>query len=216
MGRMIVVGDIHGCFDELEDLLSRAGMTTDDRVVAVGDLTCKGEGSREVLELFIEDARFSAVIGNHDRAILRFWRGEEVSLKSSQEQTRQQLEPERERYFAYLNKLPYYLDLGSHVIVHAGVRPGVPLSAQSEDDLTELRTLGPDRTDRDGTPWYQIYDGAQIVLFGHWPAPVPRIGPRAVGLDTGCVYGFHLTAYASESDEFFRVPARKAYAQPRQ
>nr|MBA3246660.1 metallophosphoesterase [Pyrinomonadaceae bacterium] len=196
MGRTIVVGDIHGCFDELEDLLSRAGMTTDDRVVAVGDLTCKGEGSREVLELFIEDARFSAVVGNHDRAILRFWRGEEVSLKSSQEQTRQQLEPERERYFAYLNKLPYYLDLGSHVIVHAGVRPGVPLSAQSEDDLTELRTLGPDRTDRDGTPWYQIYDGEQIVLFGHWPAPVPRIGPRAIGLDTGCVYGFHLTAYA--------------------
>ncbi len=215
MGRTIVVGDIHGCFDELQDLLSLAEVTTDDRVVTVGDLTCKGEQSREVLELFMEDARFSAVIGNHDRALLRFWRGEEMSLKSSQEQTRQQLEPERERYFAYLNKLPYYLDLGSHLIVHAGVRPGAPLSAQAEDDLTELRTLGPDRTNRDGTPWYQIYDGAQIVLFGHWPAPTPRIGPRAVGLDTGCVYGFHLTAYAIESDKFFCVPARKAYAQPR-
>ncbi|MCA1628020.1 MAG: metallophosphoesterase, partial [Acidobacteria bacterium] len=70
--------------------------------------------------------------------------------------------------------------------------------------------------EREGTPWYQDYDSGPVVLFGHWPAPAPRLGPRAVGLDTGCVYGFHLTAYVIESDEFFRVPARKAYAQPRQ
>lgn len=80
-GRTIVVGDIHGCYDELTDLLEKAALTSDDRVVSVGDLIVKGEKNREVLDLFIEDERFSAVLGNHDRALRRYWRGEEVSLK---------------------------------------------------------------------------------------------------------------------------------------
>lgn len=216
MRRTIVVGDIHGCFDELQELLGRLSLAGDDRVIAVGDLICKGEQSREVLELFITDARFSAVLGNHDRALLRHWRGEGVNLKPSQERTRVQLEPERERYSGYLSRLPLYLDLGRHAIVHAGVRPGVPLAKQSAEDLTELRTLGGDRTDRTGVPWYQVYEGEPLVLFGHWPAPELRTGPHAVGLDTGCVYGFHLSAFVVETGELVRVKARRAYEQPRQ
>jgi len=215
MPRTIIVGDIHGCFDELQDLLELCELAIDDRIISVGDLTCKGEQSREVLELFITDARFSSVLGNHDRALLRFWRGEAVTLKSSQEKTRTELEPARERYFSYLDSLPYVIDLGEHAVVHAGVRPGVALAAQVEEDLTELRTLGPDRTDRAGTPWYQTYDGEQQILFGHWPAPVPRVGRRAIGLDTGCVYGFHLTAYVIESHQYLRVKARRVYEQPK-
>ena len=64
MGRTIVIGDIHGCFDELKDLLELVEMRTDDRVIAVGDLIVKGEKNREVLDLFIEDHRFSSVVGN--------------------------------------------------------------------------------------------------------------------------------------------------------
>ena len=71
--RTIVVGDIHGCYDELRDLLERASFGGDDRVVCVGDLIVKGEKNREVLELFASDARFSSVLGNHDRAVMRFW-----------------------------------------------------------------------------------------------------------------------------------------------
>jgi len=58
MGRTIVVGDIHGCFDELTDLLELCGLQADDRVVAVGDLIVKGAKNREVLDLFIDDQRF--------------------------------------------------------------------------------------------------------------------------------------------------------------
>ncbi|MGH9945087.1 MAG: metallophosphoesterase [Pyrinomonadaceae bacterium] len=215
MLRTVVVGDIHGCYDELRDLLDQLALTADDRLVAVGDLTCKGEQSRAVLDLFISDPRFSSVIGNHDRALLRYWQGAGVELKPSQEKARVKLEPERETYLHYLSTLPYLIDLGTHAVAHAGVRPGVPLDQQSPDDLTELRTLGPDRTDRAGAPWYQAYEGAQVVLFGHWPAPVPRLGPRAIGLDTGCVYGFHLTAYVVEADQFVRVKARRTYEQPK-
>jgi predicted phosphodiesterase len=214
-GRTIVVGDIHGCYDELLDLLDKAALTSGDRVVSVGDLIVKGEKNREVLDLFIEDERFSAVLGNHDRALRRYWRGEEVSLKESQEKTRAQLEHDEARYSNYLQQLPLMIDLGSHVVVHAGVRPGVMLSRQTVEDLTELRTLGEDRTNREGVPWYERYDSDQIVLFGHWPAPEPRLGPRAIGLDTGCVYGYDLTAYILETGEFLSVKARRVYEQPK-
>ena len=67
--RTIVVGDIHGCYDELMDLLDQVNFGPKDRVVSVGDLVTKGPKNREVLELFMTDARFSAVMGNHDLAL---------------------------------------------------------------------------------------------------------------------------------------------------
>jgi hypothetical protein len=214
-GRTIVVGDIHGCYDELIELLDKAALGSSDRVVSVGDLIVKGEKNREVLDLFIEDVRFKAVLGNHDRALRRYWRGEGVSLKESQEKTRAELECDEARYSSYIQQLPLMIDLGSHLIVHAGVRPGVALSGQTVEDLTELRTLGPDRTNREGVPWYELYDDEKMVLFGHWPAPAPRRGPRAIGLDTGCVYGYDLTAYIIETGEFLSVRARRAYEAPK-
>jgi len=99
-------------------------------------------------------------------------------------------------------------------VVHAGVRPGVPLHEQSAEDLLELRTLGKKkRTSRKGVPWYEVYDGEKIVLFGHWPAPEPRLARRAIGLDTGCVYGNRLTAYIIETGELVSVAAR-AHSNP--
>jgi len=214
VSRTVVVGDLHGCYDELVALLGRVGLGESDRLVCVGDLIAKGEKSREVLELFIRDARFSSVLGNHDRAVLEYWKGErkKKTLKDAQRKVAKRLKEWRERYAAYLETLPAYIDLGAHVVVHAGLRPGVALEEQSLDDLTALRTLGEDRESREGTPWYEVYDGEKTALFGHWPAPEPRRGPRAIGLDTGCVYGFKLTAYVVETGEFHSVPALRAYA----
>ena len=213
MSRTVVVGDIHGCYDELLMLVGRVGLKESDRLVAVGDLVTKGEKSREVLELFMTDPRFSSVIGNHDRALLAYWKGErrKDDLKPAQKRCAKELEEGRERYADYLDSLPHMLDLGAHLVVHAGLRPGVPLSEQSLDDLTALRTLGHHRESHEGTPWYEVYDGHATALFGHWPAATPRRGPRAIGLDTGCVYGYKLTAYVVETGEFHSVPARRVY-----
>ncbi len=217
MSRTLVVGDVHGCYDELLALVGSVGLAASDRVVCVGDLVSKGEKSREVLELFMSDGRFSSVIGNHDLALLEYWKGarEKKELKPAQRKCAKQLKKNRDVYAAFLESLPGYVDLGAHVVVHAGLRPGVPLEAQSLEDLTALRTLGPDRESRKGTPWYETYDGAKTVLFGHWPAAAPRRGPRAIGLDTGCVYGFRLTGYVVETGEFHSVPALRAYDEPK-
>jgi hypothetical protein len=214
VSRTVVVGDVHGCYDELVELVERAGLGESDRLVCVGDLIAKGEKSREVLELFMADARFSSVLGNHDRAVLEYWKGarEKKELKPSQRKCAKRLKDGRERFAAYLETLPAYIELDSHVVVHAGLRPGVALRRQTLDDMTEMRTLGADPASRKGTPWYEVYDGEKTVLFGHWPAPEPRRGPRAIGLDTGCVYGYTLTAYVVETGEFVSVPALRAYA----
>ena len=60
MGRTIIIGDIHGCYDELTQLLNKLRLEHDDRVVAVGDLTVKGPKSAEVLNLFANDSRFTS------------------------------------------------------------------------------------------------------------------------------------------------------------
>jgi predicted phosphodiesterase len=209
--RTIVVGDIHGCYDELEDLLAEVEFGKDDRLISVGDLITKGPKSKEVLDRFMAEPRFSAVIGNHDLAIRRRWNGEKFKLKASQKPTHKQLKKEKGRYLPFLNALPFIIDLGTHLVVHAGLRPGVALHSQTTEDLTELRSLGPKREARNGTPWYEEYDGEKVVLFGHWPAAEPRRGRKAIGLDTGCVYGKKLTAYIVETGEFQTVPARDTY-----
>jgi diadenosine tetraphosphatase ApaH/serine/threonine PP2A family protein phosphatase len=215
MGRTIVIGDIHGCFDELSDLLELVELGTDDRVIAVGDLVVKGDKNREVLDLFIDDQRFSTVAGNFERVLRQYWRGEPVRLNKAQQAAVAQLESQRDRYSKYLSSLPFTINLGSHLIVHAGVRPGVPLRRQVASDLTEIRTMGANPPSRRGRPWYSVYRGKRIVLFGHWPARQPRLAPRAIGLDTGCVYGGRLTGYIIESNQFVSVPARRSYVPSR-
>ncbi len=209
--RTIVVGDIHGCYDELMELLGKVNFGADDRVVAVGDLVTKGPKNREVLELFMTDTRFSSVMGNHDLALRRKWNGEKVQLKASQKTTHKELKPNKLIYADFLNRMPFTIDLNTHLVVHAGLRPNVEMYSQTTEDMTLLRTLGKDRESHDGTPWYDVYDGEKVVLFGHWPAPEPRLGKKAIGLDTGCVYGYNLTAYIIETGEFVSVRARRSY-----
>ena len=209
--RTIVVGDVHGCYDELMALMEKVNLGEKDRVVSVGDLITKGPKSKEVLELFMTDPRFTTVIGNHDLALRRKWNGEDIELKPAQKETHKELRADKDAYASFFNRVPFTIDLDTHLVVHAGLRPNVELYSQTTGDMTRLRTLGPDRESDEGTPWYHVYYGDKVVLFGHWPAPEPRRGKKAIGLDTGCVYGYNLTAYIIEEDEFVNVTAKTAY-----
>ena len=209
--RTIVVGDIHGCYDELKELLKKIKLKPSDRLVAVGDLVSKGPKTSQVLDLFMTDERFSTVLGNHDLILRRNWNGENIELKEAHKDINKKLKRKKDRYLHYLNSLPFIIDLDTHLVVHAGLRPNVELHSQTTGDLTQIRVLGPDRESEEGTPWYHVYTGEKTVLFGHWPAAEPRLGPKAIGLDTGCVYGYSLTAYIIETGEFVSIPAKRAY-----
>jgi hypothetical protein len=142
MGRTIVVGDIHGCYDELMELLQKVSFGTADRVVAVGDLITKGPKNREVLDLFMRDARFRTVMGNHDLALRRKWNGEKVHLKASQKATHKELKKDKETYLPFLNKLPFTIDLNTHLVVPRRVVVTFTIfseGAQQRHVLTGLR-----------------------------------------------------------------------------
>src|SRR4029453_3479322 len=113
--RTIVVGDIHGCYDELMALLEKAEFGENDRCVSVGDLITKGPKNREVLELFMTDHRFSTVIGNHDLALRRRWNGEDIELKAAKKETHKELKSEKDAYASFLNRLPFTIDLDTHL-----------------------------------------------------------------------------------------------------
>src|SRR5258708_13078196 len=142
-GRTIVVGDIHGCYDELMELLDKVGFAKKDRLVSVGDLIAKGPKSREVLELFMSDERLSTVIGNHDLILRRRWNGEDIELKAAQKQTHKRLKSEKDRYCLFLIALPFVTALRTHRVVHADFPPPVTLHPPPPPPLPPLTPSPP-------------------------------------------------------------------------
>jgi hypothetical protein len=219
VARTFVIGDVHGCADELEDLLARAGPAAEDRIVLVGDLVAKGPQSRRVLAL-VRALGAQAVRGNHDEHVLRFHRAREAgepepALKPGHLLLARELDADD---WALLAGLPLWLRLPEHeaLVVHAGLVPGVPLERQDPALLMNIRTLRPDGSGssrkHDGVLWGERWEGPERVLFGHHAERGLQEHPHAIGLDTGCVYGKRLTGCWLPSRELVSVPARHAYA----
>ena len=217
MARTIIVGDIHGCYSELLDLIEELRLKPEDRLVSVGDLVAKGPDSRRVLDFFRERSNSAAILGNHECVLLRQYRGEAVDLEPAHVKVMEELAADFAVYMDWVSELPCYINLGSHIVVHAGIRPGTRLEQQELQDLTELRTLdGPERGSRVGTPWFDRYQGDAVVIFGHWVFETPLVRKNALGIDTGCVYGGKLTAVVLPGERLASVPARKAYARKKE
>ncbi|HEY6366121.1 MAG TPA: metallophosphoesterase [Candidatus Binatia bacterium] len=209
MKRTVVVGDIHGCYEELLELMDRIGPATGDDVISVGDLVTKGPSNNAVIDFFRAGKNRSAVIGNHDRVLLEKYLGHDVKLETFHTQAIAEFGDRLGEYMNWIASLPPYIDLGDFVVVHAGLRPGRSLAEQDIRDLTEIRqvVIG----DRQ-IPWFDLYSGNQTVIFGHWVFGEPVVKTNAIGIDTGCVYGGRLTACVLPERHLVSVPARRAYA----
>jgi serine/threonine protein phosphatase 1 len=207
-----IIGDVHGCYGELCELLTLIAPTSDDRVVFVGDLVVRGPESASVVKLAMGGSLPNQVVilGNNEAKLRPTLGGDPTYATPAVLRTIEQLRAAGilEDALDFFDTFPLYLDLGDDVVVHAGVRPGVPLADQAPGDLLRIKTL-------DGTPegrmWFDDYHGPQRVLFGHHVMKdVTRLS-HAVGLDTGCVYGGKLSALALETDEIASVRARDVY-----
>ncbi|HKU40397.1 MAG TPA: metallophosphoesterase family protein [Polyangiales bacterium] len=217
MSRTLIIGDVHGCLRELEDLLDRCAYSSGDRLLFVGDLVAKGPDSRGVLALY-RRLGAASVRGNHDQAVLR-WQ-DPAARRAAPEKAPQHLRLARElseEDWAVLQALPLWLKLPEFqtLIVHGGVVPGLPLERHEPELLMNMRTLRPDgtgsRRPEDGVLWGSRWPGPERVVFGHHATAGLQRHPHAVGLDTGCVYGHELTAYVLPNDELISVPARAQY-----
>jgi serine/threonine protein phosphatase 1 len=207
-----IIGDVHGCYEELCELLSRVGPTSEDRVIFVGDLVVRGPDSASVARLAMSGTipNQSVVLGNNEAKLRPTLAGDPTYATPAVLTTLEQLRDAGILSDAldYFDSLPLYLDLGEYVVVHAGVRPGRALDEQSRSDLLRIKTL-------DGTPdgpmWYEEYRGPQTVVFGHHVVKDPLFLPFAIDLDTGCVYGGKLTALTLETGAVTSVRARDVY-----
>jgi hypothetical protein len=222
MQRTIVVGDLHGCVDELRDLMRATGYAPGDRLVAVGDLVAKGPDSRGVVQLLREEGGL-AVLGNHDAHALK---AHEKSRSGKQDddlkpERRQVLETLTEADWAYLEALPLFLRLGPErpgqadtAVLHGGAVPGIPLERQDREHLLTLRSIRPDGAPSkkiEGTPWGAAWKGPERLVFGHDAVRGLQQHPMTTGLDTGCVYGGKLTALLLPERRLVSVNARRTY-----
>jgi len=218
MSRTLFIGDIHGCLHELEDLLEASAYAEGTRLILAGDLVAKGPDSLGVLRL-ARKLGAEGVRGNHDHAVLR-WREAALNHTPPERATHhfQLAKKLTEDDWSVLLGLPPYLRIPelNVLVVHAGIVPGIPLADQDPDMLMNLRTLRPDGTGSrradDGVLWGSRWQGPELVIFGHHAMAGLQRHPHAIGLDTGCVYGGRLTAYALPDDRFFSAPARAVYA----
>lgn len=214
MARTIVVGDLHGCSDELARLLSEVTFVPGvDRLIAVGDLVGKGPKGAEVVRFFREGGH-ETVRGNHDERLLAHRRGEDTRpLGAAHRRDAAQLS---EGDWGWLEATPLVIELPEILIVHAGLVPGVPLAEQRPFDLMNLRSIRPDGSGskriEEGEPWASRWPGPELVVFGHDAVRGLQRWPHAIGLDTGCVYGGALSALILPERRIVSVPSLDAYA----
>jgi len=233
-GPFDLIGDIHGCGDELEELLGRLGYAPDSgvwrhpqgrKVVFLGDLVDRGPRVPTVLRIvmaMVEGGSALCVPGNHDAKLLRWLRGKRVTIGHGLERSIEQLEEEspdfRVRVAAFLDGLVshYVLDGGKLVAAHAGMKQEMQgrASGRVRDFALYGETTG--EVDELGLPvrldWAAGYRGPAMVVYGHTPVAEPRWLNRTINIDTGCVFGGALTALRYPELELVSVPAREIYA----
>jgi calcineurin-like phosphoesterase family protein len=216
----LVIGDIHGCYDELQSLLDKAGLTEDDSIVSVGDCVDRGPDTPAALKFFQENPKALLIMGNHERKHVRANR-HEVELARSQRISKIQFGETYPDALAFMSELPLYLDLPDAWIVHGYFEPGLPLSQQRAPVL--CGTMGGDNYLRAqyARPWYELYDGDKPLLVGHHnysATDQPFIyQDRVYTLDTDCVTGRALTGLLLPSFKIISIPSQANYwAQVRQ
>jgi len=235
---IFIVGDIHGCFDEFNELLQLAKQDCkrdDFLIVSVGDMINKGPKSLETMNLVMElrsKGLLVAVRGNHEEAVLREYFHKKKSGNPNYPDRCAYLKDFTQEDFDFLLELPYTITIPSldAIIVHAGLVPNVPLDEQLFTDMAYMRNLitktsilGP-KTEASskidaGVAWAGQWKGPPHIFFGHDARRGLQLLPGATGLDSGCLYGKQLTGVMIGADRkrsYISVPAKEAYVKVEQ
>ena len=213
-GEIYAIGDIHGRLELLDRLLEELQPDLSrDRLVFIGDYIDRGPQPREVVDYLIRlqaaapPEQIVCLKGNHEAMFLDFLEGREVALflfngglatiedywgQDWEKQTRLVLPPDHERFY---RELRLYYETSDYLFVHGGIRPGLPLAEQTEEDLLWIR----------GEFIVSMEDFGRKVIFGHTPFQRPLVMPNKIGIDTGAVYGNLLTCLKLPQEEFILV-----------
>jgi protein phosphatase len=240
-GPFDVIGDVHGCRAELEQLLDKLGYAIDRdgagrpvgarhpgrRAIFLGDLVDRGPDTPGVLRLvmsMVDEGAAFCVPGNHEAKLLKALRGKNVKRSHGLDASMEQLDAEPEEFRARVDRFidglisHYVLDGGRLVVAHAGLieRYHGRASGRVREFCLYGQTTG--ETDEYGLPvrypWAQEYRGQALVLYGHTPVPETEWLNNTLCLDTGCVFGGRLTALNYPERTVVSVPATRVYHPP--
>ncbi len=215
-GRLIAIGDIHGCHAEFAELLERLELAQDDRLILLGDLVNRGPDSAKVIELAREHRALS-LLGNHELRLLKYRRtGDRKYIKESELATYAQLRDEDWKYLEGMTLTFEEPELNT-VFVHGGFLPGIPWQKQPAEIVTRIQVIDREgrpckRSDAPGAPsWADFWSGPPFVVYGHTSRPEIYKLKWSVGIDTSCCMGGSLTAYILPEKRFVQVRARQRY-----
>lgn len=220
--KVIAIGDVHGCLEELQDLVRECDFRPGDLIIPLGDLVCKGPSSLEVVEM-LRELGAVAICGNHDFEVRRWKKAISFGIpwQTSGPDHFHIASQLSEADNKWIEKLPWFIssdDLNA-LFVHAGFVSGIRLAKQNPRLMTNMRSILPDGTVTskffNNWPWARLWDGPQTVLFGHDADRGLQQYEHAIGLDTGCVYGGRLTACILPEKRFVSVSARRQYVKYR-
>jgi polynucleotide kinase-phosphatase len=240
-GPFDIIGDVHGCFDELVELISKLGYIEQPggawkhpeprKLLFVGDLVDRGPKIPDVVRLVLESVNAGTALcvpGNHDMKFMRKIWGKDVQITHGLAESLAQFEKYEQGYRGFsriaadfIHKLVshYVLDDGKLVVAHAGMKES--MQGRGSGAVREFALFGETtgETDEFGLPvrynWAAEYRGTAMVVYGHTPVPEPEWLNRTINIDTGCVFGGKLTALRYPEKELVSVPAKQTYAEPR-
>jgi serine/threonine protein phosphatase 1 len=196
MGKIFAVGDIHGCYQKLLDMMDKLTINFNkDTLVFLGDYIDRGESSFQVVDYLADlKKQHNNIVflkGNHEEMFFNYLSGEDevTFLFNGGEQTLKGYTDAKgsisvpQSHLDFFNALQLYYETDDYIFVHAGLREGVPLEQQKPEDLLWIRRSFIDSD----------YDFGKLVVFGHTPYSEVLIKDNKIGIDTGAVYGYKLT-----------------------
>lgn len=215
--RTIVIGDVHGCLNELKELIEQVALQPTDRVIFLGDLINRGPDTPGVLKYYRSLPNAHALIGNHELRLLKYRRTRDTRhLKDHDWLTLHRMS--EGDWLALEQMQPYlFLEDINTVLVHGGFLPykdwrEQPISITTHVQVIDKQGIPHKRSEcPEGTAWWELWQGPPYVIFGHTPHKNIKRTKWALGIDTGCVMGNALTACILPEKKIVQVQAKKAY-----
>ncbi len=193
--RTFFVGDVHGCFNELQLLLKKARYDSRyHQLVLLGDLINKGPDSFQVLS-WVREKAVIALLGNHEWKFIQSLE-KNLPLQPVLEKLKKDMGHEWPLWLAWIKSWPAYIEEESFLAVHGGIVPGEHPSQSQTEHLINIRYWdgkGENMTDPSDPAWHDLYTGSKLVVYAHWAKQGLKVKQNSIGLDTGCVYGGPLT-----------------------
>ncbi|MFB9839800.1 polynucleotide kinase-phosphatase, partial [Actinoallomurus acaciae] len=241
-GPFDLIGDVHGCRAELEELLTKLGYVIERDALGraagaahpdgrtallLGDLVDRGPDTPGVLRLAMGMVNAGAALcvpGNHENKLVRALRGRRVTVAHGLAESLEQLAAEPEEFRAealeFMDGLVSHLvlDGGRLVAAHAGLKEEYHGRASGRVRSFALYGETTGETDEYGLPvryaWANDYRGGATVVYGHTPVVEPEWVNNTLCLDTGCVFGGRLTALRYPEKEIVSIPAHQVWYAP--